>query len=173
MSKTGTVQVRAGQRWPHQQPSICSNRTGAIFTKSLLDTHTVCLDNERSWELVLSVQWFLFIKRDELSRHLCSAPFLSSHLCWGTLLFPWAPPDWILPPPCHPIKNILESPLPQCENITQYHTVIVENCSNTQKMLRKHRICGTWRIFLKNRRQFNCSGQTRDSWTSQKKNQQQ
>ncbi len=29
----------------------------------------------------------------------------------------------------------------------------------------KQRICGTWRIFLKNSRQFNCSGQTGDSWT--------
>ncbi len=34
------------------------------------------------------------------------------------------------------------------------------------KMLENQRICGTWRIFLKNSRQFNCSGQTRDSWTT-------
>ncbi len=31
-----------------------------------------------------------------MSRQLCSALFLSSHLCWGTWLFPWAHPDWIL-----------------------------------------------------------------------------
>ncbi len=125
MSKTGTVQVRAGQRWPHQQPSICSNRTGAIFTKSLLDTHTVCLDNERSWELVLSVQWFLFIKRDELSRHLCSAPFLSSHLCWGTLLFPWAPPDWILPPPMPPHKKY---PRIAPASVWKYNSISYSHC---------------------------------------------
>ncbi len=34
------------------------------------------------------------------------------------------------------------------------------------KMLENQRICGTWIIFLKNSRPFNCSGQTRDSWTT-------
>ncbi len=34
------------------------------------------------------------------------------------------------------------------------------------KVLENQRICGLWRIFLKNSRQFNCSGQTRDSWTT-------
>ncbi len=34
------------------------------------------------------------------------------------------------------------------------------------KMLENHRICGSWRIFLKNSRQLNYSGQTRDSWVS-------
>ncbi len=34
------------------------------------------------------------------------------------------------------------------------------------KMRQKQRTCGTWRIFLKNHRQFNCSGQTRDAWTT-------
>ncbi len=34
------------------------------------------------------------------------------------------------------------------------------------KMLENQSISGTWRIFLKNSRQFNCSGQTRDSWTT-------
>ncbi len=33
-------------------------------------------------------------------------------------------------------------------------------------MLANQRICGTWRTFLKNSRQLNCSGQTRDSWTT-------
>ncbi len=53
---------------------------------------------------------FIYKKRDELSRHLCSALFLSSHLCWGTLLFSHGPPltgSW--PPMCHPLKKILES----------------------------------------------------------------
>ncbi len=35
-----------------------------------------------------------------------------------------------------------------------------------QKMLENWRICRTWRIFLMNRAQFNCSEQTRDSWTT-------
>ncbi len=34
------------------------------------------------------------------------------------------------------------------------------------KMLENQSICVSWRIFLKNSRQFNCSGQTRDSWTT-------
>ncbi len=34
------------------------------------------------------------------------------------------------------------------------------------KMLENQRICGTWRIFLKKSRKFNCSAQTRDSWTT-------
>ncbi len=34
------------------------------------------------------------------------------------------------------------------------------------QMLENQRICGSWRIFLKNSRKFNCSGQTRDSWTT-------
>ncbi len=59
---------------------------------------------------------FIYKTRDELSRHLCSALFLSSHLYWGTWLFPWSPLDWILPmvpppPPCYTIKKILETPL--------------------------------------------------------------
>ncbi len=43
---------------------------------------------------------FIYKTRDELSRHLCSALFMSSHLCWGTWLFPCPPRDRILVPPC-------------------------------------------------------------------------
>ncbi len=49
---------------------------------------------------------FIYTTRDELSRHLCSALFMSSHLCWGTWLFPWPPPltgSWS--PQCHLIKK--------------------------------------------------------------------
>ncbi len=37
--------------------------------------------------------------------------------------------------------------------------------SNMQKMLETWRFRRTWRIILKNSSQFNCSEQTRDSWT--------
>jgi len=49
---------------------------------------------------------------------------------------------------------------------SQNHSVTAGKGSNMQKMLENWRICRTWRIFLKNRAQFNCSGQTRDSWTT-------
>ncbi len=48
---------------------------------------------------------------------------------------------------------------------SQNHTVTAGKGSNMQKMLGSLRIWGTWRMFLKNSKQFNCSGQTRDSWT--------
>ncbi len=38
--------------------------------------------------------------------------------------------------------------------------------SNIQKMLENQRLCITWRTFIKHNGQFNCSEQTRDSWTS-------
>ncbi len=52
---------------------------------------------------------------------------------------------------------------------SQNHTVTAGKGSNIQKMLENWRICRTWRIFLKNRAQFNCSEQTRDSWTTNTK----
>ncbi len=51
---------------------------------------------------------------------------------------------------------------PQCEKMD---LKIIQSFKYT-KMLQNQRICGTWRIFLKNSGQFNCSGQTRDSWTT-------
>ncbi len=45
------------------------------------------------------------------------------------------------------------------KDVSQKHTVILERVQN-------QRICGTWMIFLKNSGQFNCSGQTMDSWTT-------
>ncbi len=77
---------------PHQQPSICSNRTWAMFTKSSLDTHTVCLDNERSWEQVLSVQWFLVIVWLEMScQALLQCPFYIIPHVLGHMTFPMSP----------------------------------------------------------------------------------
>jgi len=38
--------------------------------------------------------------------------------------------------------------------------------SNMQKIVENWRLFGTWRFFLKNIGQFNCSGQTRDSRTT-------
>ncbi len=71
-------------------------------------THTHRLLGQRKdlrISIVCSVV-FIYKKRDELSRHLCSALFMSSHLCWGTWLFPWAPLTGSWPPLCHPIKEI-------------------------------------------------------------------
>ncbi len=88
-------------------PQQTDHENMSNFYKNSLDTHThiVCLNNERSWEQLLSVQWLLIIKRDKLSRHLCSALFMSSHLCWGTWLYPSAPPDWILPTRATPLNK--------------------------------------------------------------------
>ncbi len=49
---------------------------------------------------------------------------------------------------------------------SQNHTVTAGKGSNIQKMLENWRMCRSWRIFLKNSAQFNCSEQTRDSWTT-------
>ncbi len=58
---------------------------------------------------------------------------------------------------------------PQCEKINiKIIQSLLERLKYTT-ILENQRICGTWRIFLKNSRQFNCSGQTRDSWTIIKK----
>ncbi len=55
---------------------------------------------------------------------------------------------------------------PQCEKDgSQNHTVTARKGSNKQKMLKDWRFRRTWRIILKNRAQFYCSEQTRDSWT--------
>ncbi len=56
---------------------------------------------------------------------------------------------------------------PWCEKMDLKIIVIVGKVSNTQKCWKTKTYCGTWRILhLKNIRQFNCSGQTRDSWTT-------
>ncbi len=55
---------------------------------------------------------------------------------------------------------------PQCEKMDLKHTVTAGKGSNMQKMLENCRIYRTWRICLKNSAQFNCSEQTRDSWTT-------
>ncbi len=127
MSKTGrysAVQVRANppgraklasklasQSQPERASEDYTSHLSAATGESqninfyFKHTHTICLDN-KSWE-VLSDQWFLFIKRDELSRHLCGAIFM-----WLLHDFSYGPPlagSWS--PLCHPIKKILESPL--------------------------------------------------------------
>ncbi len=57
------------------------------FTK-----HAVWLDNERSWEQVLSVQWFLFIKREMSYPDTCAVPFVCHPTCVGAYDFSHAPP---------------------------------------------------------------------------------
>lgn len=49
---------------------------------------------------------------------------------------------------------------------SQHHTATVGKGSYMQKMLEKQRMYRKWRIFLKISKQFNLSGQTRDSWTT-------
>ncbi len=118
-----------GQWGLHQNPSDRSWEHEQFFQKvhyTHTHTHThTCLFGQ--WKklrtsIVCSVV-FIYKKKDELSRHLCCALFMSSHLCWGTRLFPWAPPDWILPPApppprTTPLKQILESPLLERAPIT-------------------------------------------------------
>ncbi len=52
---------------------------------------------------------------------------------------------------------------------SQNHTVTAGKGSNMQKCWENCRIYRTWRICLKNSAQFNCSEQTRDSWTTNTK----
>ncbi len=116
-----------GQSWSerasedyNQQPSICKQRLESqnmkIFYKKSLDTHTHTHTHHThrlfgQSKLRTSIVWsvvFIYKKRDELSRHLCSAFFM-----WLYMTFPMPPPPWLVlgPPLCHPIKKILESPL--------------------------------------------------------------
>ncbi len=114
------AQVRAGQ-WRLQPAAIYLQQQNMsnFYKKFTRHSHTHCLFGQ--WKKlrtsILLLSGFIYKKRDELSRHMCSALFMSSHLCWGTWLFPWAPPDWILAPLCHPIKKILESPLTAASKI--------------------------------------------------------
>ncbi len=55
---------------------------------------------------------------------------------------------------------------PQCEKFDLKTIQSMLGRVQYIKMLENQRICGTWRIFLKNNRQLNSSGQTRDSWTT-------
>ncbi len=93
----------------HLQQQNMSN-----FYKSSLDAHThtrLCGQWKKLRTSIVCSVVFIYKKRDELSRHLCSALFMSSHLCWGTWLFPWTPLTGSCLHLCHPIKKILESPL--------------------------------------------------------------
>ncbi len=72
--------------------------------------------------------------------------------------------QWMFKPFLIVVFESLSSP--QCEKDgSQNHTVTARKGSNKQKMLKNWRFCRTWRIILKNRAQFYCSEQTRDSWT--------
>ncbi len=52
---------------------------------------------------------------------------------------------------------------PQCEKMDLKIIQSLLERVQIHKRLENQRICGTLRIFLKNSRKFNCSGQTRDS----------
>ncbi len=56
--------------------------------------------------------------------------------------------------------------VPKCEKMDLKIIVTAGKGSNMQKMQVNWRIWRTWRIVLKNSAQFNCSEQTRDSWTT-------
>ncbi len=92
------------------QQRVMKIRTCIFFYKKFTrhkHTHTVCLDN-KSWEEVLSDQWFLFIKREMSCPGTCAVPFL----CDFYMTSPMGPPWLVLGPPCAtPLKKILESPL--------------------------------------------------------------
>ncbi len=49
---------------------------------------------------------------------------------------------------------------------SQNHTVIVGKGSNRQKYWKTKEFVGPEGFFMKNSRQLNCSGQTKDSWTT-------
>ncbi len=80
--------------------------------KNSLDTHTVCLDNGRIWEQVLSLFSGFNLEKDRLVvQALVQCPFSIIPLVLGHMTFPIAPPTGSWSPLCHPIKKILESPL--------------------------------------------------------------
>ncbi len=77
-----------------------------FYKKFTRHTHTICLDNERSWEQVLSVQWFLFIKREMSCPGACAVPILCHPTCVGAHDFSHGPPWLDLGPPCAtPLKK--------------------------------------------------------------------
>ncbi len=107
--QTSTGQSRPVRTTPAAiYPLQTDHENMSTLYKNSLDTRTHCLFGQ--WKKlrisIVSVQWFLiYKKRDELSRHMCSALFLSSHLCWGTWLFSCPPPprlDLAPPPPMPP-----------------------------------------------------------------------
>ncbi len=75
-------------------PQQTDHENMSNFYKNSLDTHThiVCLNNERSWEQLLSVQWLLIIKRDTSCPGTCAVPFLCHPTCVGAHDFTHQPP---------------------------------------------------------------------------------
>ncbi len=100
------AQVSVSQRGPERTTPAdiyLQQQNMSSFYKSSLDAH-VCLDNERSLEQVLSVQWFLFIKREMSCPGTCAVPFLCHPTCVGAHDFSHAPPvtgSWSPPVPPH------------------------------------------------------------------------
>ncbi len=123
------AQVRASQRGPvrttpaaiYLQQQVKVRTLLFFFTKSSLDINTHTRLDNKSWEQVLSDQWFLFIKREMSCPGTCAVPFLCHPTCVGAHDFSHGPPmtgSWS--PLCHPIKKILESPLYHSSNKNLY-----------------------------------------------------
>ncbi len=95
------AQVRAGQRGLHQQPSICSNRTWAIFTKISLDTHTHTHTHHLfgQWKKLrtsIACSVVFIYKREMSCPGTCAVPFLCHPTCVGAHYSSYGPPP---PPP--------------------------------------------------------------------------
>ncbi len=102
-----------GQSWPVSTTpaAIYLQQQNSFYKKFTRHTRLFGQWKKFRTSIVCSVA-FIYKTRDELSRHLCRALCMSSHLCWGTWLFPWHPPTGSWSPLCYPVKKkILESPL--------------------------------------------------------------
>ncbi len=88
----------------------------------------------------MSVQWFLLIKRDMRYPGTYAVPFFCHLTCVGAHYFSHGPPlTGSCPPPPPPratsLKKILESPLPQCDNME------LNIIQSLLKMVQLHKKC--------------------------------
>ncbi len=100
--------------------------------------------NERTWYLGKIRQMYTYVQKFSLNAWL----FLLEH-------------QWVFESSVIVVNEFL--------SVRRWISKSYSNCWKGFKyttMLENQRIWGSWRIFLKNSRKFNCSGQTRDSWTT-------
>ncbi len=92
-------------------------RTSAIFYKKITrhaHTHHLFGQWKKLRTSIVSVQWFLFRKREMSCPGTCAVPLFYHPTCVGARDFSHGPPltgSCTLPPLCHPITKILELPL--------------------------------------------------------------
>ncbi len=115
--------------------------------------------------IVLSVQFDLVWSTRYFPLYLVCKPCLVLPWCLIKYYYLSLYPRLRVPaPPCCVHRNNESLSCPQCEKMDLKIIQSLLERVQIHKMLDIQRICGTWRMFVKNSRQFNCSGQTRDLW---------